>query len=123
MLCVNRIRFLRRARYSPARTSVNDTTSDSDVLTVWVPSGNEAGILQVIEVAVMPEAVCALAAVAAWSTSHMHTRLVIGAEPLNENKPFTDTVVTASPFNMLGGFNDSMFGQVPPEFVQLASEY
>ncbi len=89
-----------------------------------MPRGNEAGTGQVIEVSVMPEAVWALAAVAVFSTSHMHTRLVMGVDPVNENKPLSATDVTLeSPCSMLGGVNEAMLGQVPDESVQLPSEY
>jgi hypothetical protein len=48
----------------------------------------------------------------------------MAVDPVNENKPLRSTEVTpASPCNMLGGFSDSMLGQVPSESVQLASEY
>jgi hypothetical protein len=77
----------------------------------------------VTEFAVMPEAVWASPAVAVLSTFHMHTRLVMGVAPLNENKPFKVTEVTASLTSWLGGFNDSMLGHVPSESVQLPSVY
>lgn len=48
----------------------------------------------------------------------------MAVEPENENTPVNATEVTLeSPCNVLGGFRDSMLGQVPAELVQLALAY